>query len=423
MERIFLIGTNHRLAPVAWRERVALTRAQIPAALHALHTSLQEVAILSTCNRLEIYAVAENAVAARESIANFLAETRATSTAEIETYFYEHAEEAAVRHLFTVAAGLDSMLVGEAQILGQVGDALQIARKEETVGALLSRLFQAAIATGKAARTQTDIGRGALSLGYAAVELARAIFETEQPRHVLVIGAGEMAENVARCLAANGIGPILVANRTFERACALAKKFGGRAIHFGSVPDALTEVDIVIVSSAAPHLVIYYEDVTRAMSARGGRLLFLIDIAVPRDIDPRAAEVEGVRLYNIDDLRGVCDANLARRQREADKVRTIVDAETQKFMDWLAARTSTLTIRTLYEKAEALRQLELKRARRYLGTLSPEQLDAVDALTRSLVCKILHEPVLHLKQPDNGCTRTDYLDAARALFGLRLPDR
>jgi glutamyl-tRNA reductase len=423
MEQIFLVGTSHHLAPVAWRERVAITRADIPTALHALSTHLPEAAILSTCNRLELYAVVENGATARETIANFLAETRAVSAAEMQTYFYEHAEEAAARHLFTVAAGLDSMLVGEAQILGQVNKARQMAQEAQTLGAVLSRLFQAAITTGKAARTRTAIGRGALSLGYAAVELARAIFGTGTPRYVLVIGAGEMAENAARCLAANGSGPILVANRTFERASALVRKFGGRAIHFGSIPDALSEVDIVIASSAAPHLVIHYEDVVRAMSARGKRPLFLIDIAVPRDIDPRAAEVEGVRLYNIDDLRGVCDTNLARRQREADKVRAIVEAETRKFMDWLAARSSTFAISALYQKAEALRQLELKRARRYLGALSPEQRDAIDALTRSLVSKILHEPVLHLKQPGNGWVRTDYLEIARALFGLTVPDR
>ncbi len=418
MEEILVVGTNHRHAPVGWRERIAFARAEMPAALRALHALLPEVAVLSTCNRLEVYAAAENADLARTHIVHFLSETRGVRPTDLETWLYAHTGETAVRHLFTVATGLDSMLVGEAQILGQVGDALEIAQREQTLGAILSRLFQHALSTGKAARTETDIGRGALSLGYAAVELARAIFRAEPPRSVLVIGAGEIAESVAHCLAANHIGSILVANRTFERACALAAKFNGRALHFGSIPDALTEVDIVIASSAAPHTVIHRDEVARALETRHGRPLCVIDIAVPRDVDPRVAQLPNVRLYNIDDLRSVCDANLARRQGEADQVQAIVDAETQKFMAWLTERVSAPTISALYRKAERLRQQEVARAARRLENLSPEQLAEIDALTRSLVRKILHEPVQHLKQPGNGWMQSEYLHMARALFGL-----
>lgn len=414
MGNIFLLGTNHHRAPVEWRERIALKSEKIITSLHTLHEHLDEVAILSTCNRLEIYAVAFNA---RRAIVDWLVNTHDITEAEIEKYFYEHTDEAAIRHLFTVAAGLDSMLVGEAQILGQVRDALQLAQQAGTVGPILTHLFQNALTTGKAARTQTDIARGALSLGYAAVEQARAIFRDEPPRKVLVIGAGEMAESVAGCLAANHIGPIIVANRTFERACTLAQKFDGRAIHFGSIPDALIEADIVIASSAAPHLVVHYEDVVRAMPLRQ-RPLFLIDIAVPRDIDPRVAELTNVRLDNIDDLRGVCDATLARRQSEADKVRAIIETETQRFMEWRAARNSTPTICALYHKAELVRQRELERAWQRLGELTPTQRAEIEWLTQSLVRKILHEPVVHLKQPSNGRRQNDYLEIARALFDL-----
>ena len=418
MEEILVVGTNHRHAPVGWREQIAFARDEIPAALRALHSFLPQVAIVSTCNRLEIYAAAVNASAARARIIQFLSASRGVRQADLETWLYTHVGEAAIRHLFTVATGLDSMLVGEAQILGQVGDALEIAQREQTLGAILSRFFQNALSTGKVARTETSIGRGALSLGYAAVELAREIFSAEPPRNVLVIGAGEMAESVARCLAANHIGPILVANRTFERACALAAKFDGRALHFGSIPDALTEVDIVIASSAAPHAVIHRDDVARALETRRGRPLFLIDIAVPRDIDPRVAQLEGARLYNIDALRGVCDANLARRQCEADRAQAIIGTDTQKFMAWLSERMSTPTIRALYQKAETLRQQEVTRAQRRLGDLSSEQLAEIDALTRSLVRKILHDPVVHLKQPRNGWMQGDYLEVTRSLFSL-----
>jgi glutamyl-tRNA reductase len=414
MEEILVVGTNHRHAPVEWRERIAMTKEDVVTSLHTLAEQLDEVAILSTCNRLEIYAVASHA---RQTIINWLIHRHGITESEIEKYFYEHADEAAVRHLFTVATGLDSMLVGEAQILGQVCDALQIAQQAKTIGALLSRLFQGALTAGKAARTQTQIGRGALSLGYAAVEQARALFGEVVPQNVLVIGAGEMAESVAGCLAANHIGPIIVANRTFERARTLAEKFGGRAIHFGSIPDALIEADIVIASSAAPHCVVHYEDVLRAMQIRQ-RPLFLIDIAVPRDIDPRVVEIANVRLDNIDDLRAVCDANLARRQSEADQVRAIIEAEVRRFLEWRAARNSAPVICALYHKAECLRQRELERAWQRLGDLTPTQRAEIELLTQSLVRKILHEPVVHLKQPDNGWHQSDYLEITRALFDL-----
>lgn len=418
MNSIFVFGTNYRRAPVDWREQISFTREEISTALLALHTDLGQVAILATCNRLEIYAVVENVRHARQRLIRFLAETRGIAPVDIENFFYEHSDEAAVRHLFTVAAGLDSMLIGEAQILGQVRDAMQIAQQAETVGAILARLFQDALMTGKAARTKTEIGHGALSLGYAAVEQARLIFGDTQPRNVLVIGAGEMAESVARCLAANRIGPIIVANRTFERAHMLAEKFGGRAIHFGSIADTLNEVDIVIASSAAPHLVVPYADVARAMQARQ-RPLFLIDIAVPRDVDPRAAEIEGVHVYNIDGLRGVCDTNLAHRQCEADKARAIVEDAAKRFMQWLAEQVSTPTICALCQKAEELRQHEVARALKHLGDLSPEQRAEIDVLTQSIVRKILRDPVLHLKQPSNGYAQSEYLEIARALFDLK----
>ena len=418
LEELLVVGTNHRHAPVGWRERIAFERDEIPAALHALHSFLPHVAILSTCNRIEIYAAAPDTNNARTRIIDFLSESRGVCEVNRATWLYVHTGEAAVRHLFTVATGLDSMLVGEAQILGQVGDALEMAQRAQTLGAVLSRLFQHARSVGKAARTETNIGRGALSLGYAAVELAREIFQAEPPHNVLVVGAGEMAESVARCLAANRIGPILVANRTFERACALAAKFDGRALHLGSIPDALADVDIVIASSAAPHVVIHRDEVARALETRRGRPLFLIDIAVPRDVDPRVTQLEGARLYNIDDLRGVCDSNLARRQGEADQVRAIVEMETRKFMAWLSERVSAPTIDALYQRAEALRQQEVARAQRRLGDLSAEQRAEIDALSRSLVRKILHEPVLHLKQPGNGWMQPDYLEVARSLFGL-----
>ncbi len=417
MAEIVLVGTNHRVAPVEWRERMALAPSEIPDALVRLHADLCETAILSTCNRFEIYAVEDDEAKARRVIAAYLQERGATP-AEMIQYLYRHTGEAAVRHLISVAAGLDSMLVGEAQILGQVGDAHAIAHQAGTLGAILSRLLQEAVNAGKAARTQTEIGRGAVSLGHAAAELARTILDRDAAHEMLVIGAGQIAGQVARGLHANGIGPILVANRTFERARELAEQFGGSAIRFDRIDDALERVDIVIASSAAPHVVISREQVGEAMRCRNGRPLCLIDIAVPRDVDPDVAQVPGVKLFNIDDLRDVCDVNLAHRQAEADKVEAIVEAKTRQFVEWLAERGGASTISALYRKAETLRQHELARARRHLGDLTPEQNAAVDKLTRSLVNKLLHDPVLHLRRPGNGRDRAAYLAISSELFGL-----
>ncbi len=418
MESILVVGTNHQHAPVEWRERMAWQGDQATGALRALYACGYPVVILSTCNRLEFYAAVADECGPQEQIQDFVSRHAGLSRDEIRAHFYHHRDAAAVRHLFAVAAGLDSMLIGEAEILGQVVDALELAQRERTANPVLTRLFQQAISTGKAARSRTRIGDGGVSLGHAAVELARTVFGDAVPGSVLVIGAGKMADSIVRHLAANDVRSILVANRTYARARELAGKFGGRALHFGSIPDAIAEADLVIASSAAPHVVIHYDEVHQAMSARRERPLVLVDIAVPRDIDPRVAHIEGVRLFDIDDLRSLCDGTLARRQREADKVRAIVISETADFMHWLAERASAPTIAAIYQRAEQLREQEVARTLRHIGGLTPEQSAAIDTLTRSLVRKLLHEPVKHLKQPRNGRSQREYVDLVRTLFAL-----
>ncbi|MFQ5616944.1 MAG: glutamyl-tRNA reductase, partial [Anaerolineales bacterium] len=383
---LVVVGVNHKAAPVAVRERAAFRSSELPPALTRLSETLSEVVLLSTCNRTEIYAMGEAPAAAAK---RFLSQERAISPTELDAFFYIHREATAVRHLFTVAAGLDSMLLGEPQIQGQVKDALQAAMDAGTTGPSLSRLFQTGLRVGKAARTNTGICRQHLSIGQAAADLAQTFFNGRgvRPKDVLIIGAGEMAMHVARGLAVNGLGPVIVANRTYARAQVLAAELRGSAIHFDKVPDKLTTADMVICASAAPHIVLNREQVAQSLPRRNGRPLFLIDIAVPRDIEPSTGNLPGVQLYNIDDLQGVCD-----------RAMEIVLDETVTFVRWLETRAAIPTIQALRQHAEMLRQAELEKTLRQLGELSPAQQQAVEAFSRSLVNKLLHEPIIRLKR-------------------------
>ncbi len=416
---LIVLGVNHIAAPVAVRERVAFRSDELSAALARLREGQSEATLLSTCNRTEIYAVGE---APGTAARNFFSQARGISPAELDEFFYVHREAAAVRHLFTVAAGLDSMLVGEPQILGQVKGALQAALDAGTAGPTLSCLFQTALRVGKAARTSTGICRQHLSIGQAAAGLARTFFNGNgvQPQGVLIVGAGEIGALVARGLAVNGLGPVIVANRTYARAQALAAELGGRAIRFDEIPHMLTTTDVVICASAAPHQVLSRAQVAEALPRRNGRPLFLIDIAVPRDIEPSAGELPGVRLYNIDNLQDVCDQALHHRQGEADRAMEIVFAETTAFIRWLEARAAAPALQALRGRAEAIRQAEVEKSLRRLGALSPAQRQAVEALSQSLINKLLHEPTVHLGIPASEWPCPQYLQCLGAALGISL---
>ncbi len=338
-QSLIVIGVNHKAASVAVRERVAFRASELPDTLAELSRELSEAVLLSTCNRTELYAVGDAPVVAAR---RFLRQKRTISNADLDEFFYIHRGEMTARHLFTVTAGLDSMLLGEPQIQGQVKDALQAALKAKSAGPILSRLFQEGLRVGKAVRSQTGICRQHTSIGQAAADLAHTFFNGSgiRPKDVLIMGAGEMASHVARGLAVNGMGPVIVANRTFARAQVLAAELQGSAIRFADVPNRLASSDVVICASAAPHLVLERDDVAGALPRRNGRPLFLIDIAVPRDIDPAAADLPGVELYNIDGLQGVCDQALLYRQGQADEAMEIVLSETANFVQWLQSRTA-----------------------------------------------------------------------------------
>ena len=418
---IIATGLSHKTAPVEIRERLAVTAGQLASALEALREQpgVAEGVILSTCNRTEVYASLgspENPVVER-----FLAERCGLDPDGLRSHLYRHLDRAAVAHLFRVASGTDSMAIGEYQILAQVKQALTCAQTQDSARAVLGQLFQTALAVGKRARAETDIGSGAFSIAGYAVALARQIFESLAQKRVLVLGAGEMAEATARSLVSAGATSVFVANRTFERAEALARELGGEAVRFDDLESSLSGADIVIASTAAPHAVVHRELVARAMRARRHAPLFLIDIAVPRDIEPAVGRLDNVYLYDIDDLQGVVAADAASRQREVEKVEAIVQQEADRFMRWFRSLAVAPTIRALQEKLEGIRRRELELALARLSGLSEQDREALERLTKSIVDKTLHSPAIQLRGGAEDGERIDQAAILRRLFELEEP--
>jgi len=421
--RIRVVGLNHREAPVGVREALAFRRSQLPEALAALRRTegVEEGLILSTCNRVEVY-LCTRAEADEGLVHRFLADFHGVWPETFERFLYGHDDHHAVAHLFRVASGLDSMVVGEAQITAQVKEAYELASNELATGPVLNRLFQHALSVAKRVRSSTDIGSGRASVGSVAVELAQRIFESLAGRTVLVVGAGEMGESVLRALRAAGAEATLVANRTFSRAEALAAEHGGAAVRFDQLADALARADIVISSTDAPHFVIRRPDVAAALRARRGRSVFLIDIAVPRDIEPEAGELEGCYLYNVDDLQAVVGETLARRQREIDQCLAIVDEEAREFLAWLGRLVVAPTIGELSASLHEIKDAELEALRRRLPELSDEARAEIERMANRLVKKILHQPIATLRESTSRGHADGLLDAALRLFGLKRGD-
>jgi glutamyl-tRNA reductase len=425
---ILAIGLNHKTAPVEVRERLAFSGSHLRQALSALAEcragqdgALREGVILSTCNRTEIYALAEDAAGGREHLVRFLSEQQRLPPAAFESPLYTCEDEEAVNHLFSVAAGIDSMILGENEILGQVREAYSLASASKAVGPVLARLFRKSITVGKRARTETTIGRDAISISYAAVELAKKIFEDFGSCRALVVGAGETSELTLKYLIENGIGEISVINRTRRKAEAIARQCGGRVLGAGRIGQALCSADIVISSTAAPHPVIRAQAVERAMALRQQRPLLLVDIAVPRDVDPGVGRIENVHLYDIDDLEKVVEANLERRRREIPKVRAIIHKEQPDFMAWFRALEVLPTITGLKARSEEIRLAELQKALRRLGPLPEQQRSIVEALSLGIVNKLFHPPIVNLKGRANGQDGRLYAMVIRELFALEDP--
>jgi glutamyl-tRNA reductase len=415
---IVVVGLSHQTAPLEVREALAFPRERMTEALERVRqeSGLTEAMILSTCNRVEIYGRAPESVAG--PVAEFLARFHDRGLDELDPHLYRLEGEAAVRHAFRVTASLDSMVLGEPQIFGQVKQAYEVAEEAGALGSVLNTLRNRSFAAAKRARTETAIGRNAVSVSHVAVELARKIFGDLRDRSVLLIGAGKMSEVAARQMVRGGARAAVLGGRTLERAEELAASLGGRAAPLEALRSEMARVDVVISGTGAPGLVVHREDVEAAQASRRHRPLFLIDIAVPRDIEPEAGKVTGVFLYDLDDLRSVAEANLRERGKEASAAEAILDQEIRSFLEWRESLDVVPLLVELRSRADEIRRSEVDKARRRLGPLTAEQEKAVEALTSGIVNKLLHPPTVELKKMASSRHHTEYVGLIRKLFGL-----
>jgi glutamyl-tRNA reductase len=417
---LIVLGLNHKTAPIEIRERLAFPEDRIETALHQVKslTSLKENMILSTCNRVEIYAASREIENAILDLKHFLSRYHALSLKEFEKNLYSFVGEEAVKHIFRVASSLDSMVVGEPQILGQIKSAYNIAVESKTSGLILHRLLHRAFHVAKRVRTETKIGDRAVSVSFVAVELAKKIFETLEKKTVLLIGAGEMCELAARHLVSEGVEKVLVTNRTYERAVALAQEFKGEAIPFDEIGQGLKKADIVISATDSPQYLIHHDQVTKVIKDRKNRPIFFIDIADPRNIEPSVGDIENIYLYNIDDLKKVADENIKDRRKEAQKAEAIVQEEVIKFVNWYHSLEVTPTIVALRKKFEEIRKKELEKTLSLHPDMSDKEKKSLEALTSAILNKILHTPSTLLKQSNDEAMADLYLDTLRTLFQL-----
>jgi glutamyl-tRNA reductase len=417
--RFQLIGVNHKTAPVEVRERLAIPESRLPEACKKLvdHPGIEEGMILSTCNRVEVLANTRNGVGA--DLRSFLENYFQLDGIELNRHLYEYSEQEAVRHLFRVAASLDSLVVGEPQILGQVKEAYATARAVGAVRAQLDQLLTRAFAVAKRVRTETAVGSSSVSIASVAVDLAKKIFGSLAGKHVYLVGAGKMSELAARHLLAHGCASIFVANRTYERAVSLAYKFKGQAIHFEDLHKTCDRADIVITSTGAPHAIFRREHGETFLTRRKNRPMFFIDIAVPRDVDPAMNKLDGIFVYDIDDLQQAVANHVADRRKEAERAEAIVASEVDRFQARIQTLDVVPTIVSLQDHLETIRQAEIDRVRGRLGPLSPDQEMAVEALTRGIVNKIMHTPISTLKSAAREPEATTVIDLVRRLFNLQ----
>ncbi len=418
---ILTVGVNHKTTPVEIRERLHIPEGKLPDILGLLikEAPILEGMVLSTCNRVEVYTVTDDPAQARVAIPQLLAEGTRTPLSLFEGGLYLHLQEAAVRHAFRVASSLDSMVVGEPQILNQVKAAFQAARTLEVTGPILNALMGRSLSVAKKVRTETGIAESPVSVPSAAIELAKRIFGDLTGRTVLILGAGKMSELTARHLISEGVQTVLVSNRNFDRAMELAERLQGRAVRFDQIRQEMLSADILMSSTAAPHYLLRRDDLEEIIRLRRNRPLFLIDIAVPRDIDPEVNQIDNVYLYDIDDLQGVAEANLKERQREAELAELIIDREVGNFLRWLKSLEVVPTIVTLRRRLEEIRETELQKAFARLQDLTPEQQEVVRTLAHSIINKILHHPTTELKRQSVSRDGHLYVNALRRLFGLR----
>jgi glutamyl-tRNA reductase len=423
VSELLALGISHKTAPLELRERVALTEGRAAGVLRELVESpeVQEAAAISTCNRTELYLVAPDGVAAESLALGVLAREAGIRPTELVGHLYSLRAADGAAHLFRVTAGLDSMIIGEAEVQGQVKRAYELALVEGATGPILNRLFRGALAAGKRARSETGISEKGVSVPSVAVELAQRALGDLSSRLVLVVGAGETAELTARALAARGVEPALIANRRYDRAIGLAQRFGGRAVRFEELPAQMEQADILVASTSSPHHVVEREGLTEVMAAREGRPLLLIDLAVPRDIHPDCRDVEGVSLHDMDDLQTLVERNASGREAEARRAESVLRAELGRFERWLASQDVAPTVASLRERAaEIVDRVLAENASRW-ESLTEADRERVQAMARAIASRLLHEPTLRLKRSSGEDDAYVYANALRELFGLDAP--
>ncbi|MBI2842407.1 MAG: glutamyl-tRNA reductase [Armatimonadetes bacterium] len=418
---LVVIGLNHKTAPVEVREKLAVSETHLPEALEVLSRCgcVAECCILSTCNRTEIYAVTAKHDD-EEVLIDFISSYHAIDREGFQEYLYRHRGHKAVQHLFAVAAGIDSMMVGETQILGQVKNAFCVADGVDSTKAVLNNLFQQALNVGKRARSQTDISRGAFSVGYAAVELAKLIFGNLQGHKILILGAGKMSELTAKHMLSSGATTVMVANRTLSRAEELAKRLGGRAVPFDSFPEAIVEADIVIGSTGSREPIIRRDQMIKIMRQRREKPIFLIDIAVPRDVEAGVGDLDNIFLYNIDDLEQMVQQSIAEREKEIEKVWEIVAEETHRFAAWMRTLEAVPLIKLIRNKLDGIKDAEWERYGNKLSHLPENDQETVKVMMQSLVNKITHNPLIKIKEYATSGNGYDKMEIARELFGIEV---
>jgi len=417
---VVVIGLNHRSTPLDLLERMTIGDAALPKALHDLvsREDVSEAVVLSTCNRTEVYAVAERFHGGYQDVRDFFCSLCYLPPEDFSDHLYVHYDDAAIRHLFSVVAGLDSAVLGESEILGQVVSAWEAAREEGTVGPTLNFVFRHAVEVGKRVRTETGIGRGITSVAQAGVALAADRLSGLDTKRVLILGAGDMGEGMAVALAAAGVGEVVVANRTWVNAAALAERVGGRAVGLLDLHAELASADVLLTSTGATSIMVEHADLESVMAARNGRPLLIVDIAVPRDVDPMAARLAGVTLLDMDDLRRFVEIGVESRQREAARAQVILDEEIDRHHELASAREVAPLVAAIRDQAEEIRLAELERFAGRLDGLDERQRELVEALTKGIVAKLLHQPTVRLKG-SAGSSKGDRLaDTLRDLFDL-----
>lgn len=416
--KVLVVGVSHKTANVEIREKLAFNGPKLEEGVFGLRKipEVREAAVLSTCNRVELYICANKRGAAADHIKDFLSGFHGLKRQDFEKSLYVHEGEDAIRHIFRVSSSLDSMVVGEPQILGQIKDCFDFALHKKTTGVLLNKLMKKAISTAKRVRTETKIAENAVSISFAAVELAKKIFTNLTGKSFMLMGAGEMAELAARHLMNNGVQDVMVVNRTYERGCELAGEFNGKPVKFEDFLTELVHTDIIICSTGAPSYVLLKEQMHKVMKERKHRPVFIIDISVPRNIDPEINKLDNVYLYSVDDLQEVVDTNIHGRKIEAEKAEKIIDEEVEKFIRWMSSLDSVPTIIALRQKAEEIKTEELEKLKGRLSGLDEEKLKAVEYMAAAIINKLIHPPTVALKEDTED--KDELIAMIKKLYGI-----